>query len=1103
MTSKVLPEAAVPSQGFVDDGTPVDCGVTAENGANYTNNETGEPPVSYPPSRTVMLPDDVSDVSSAGSDNDENNDSSAFGDDTSCPSTDFDSGNQDGNQQRSKRLSVVSQLSGITDLGDTSIRDETPSYDVMFARKSFRRQRRPSIVDTRQLTVAERMIEKKFLQDFVDDKNERNNLIDRFEDFESRDYDWDESEILEDSKDWAMLFKQHMLKVNAVKLVSPLVSGEVGYDSQKNEMYGRTITKLNVKASALDVLAFLWDQGSKFNSMEPTRVLENKNPHNQVIHNVKNPPAPLRPREFLNRLIWKHDPIDDVYFLVYVPVNSHPKAPPNKMGHTTGKLTRVYTLTEDVPGECKVELCVKINFGSDVLPLWYITRKFFIPIALRGASDVQQYFAQLRTIDVLDVEDGKMLGVAFVCKAKYQPTKDRSRRNTSHGRGSAGKGTARRDTANINLNASPGDQVVVESSALVKAKKRANEVIANHRALRSFAKHYLWFNTLMAYVLEHKLRQPERVNTGLEQLHEEEAKRIGSALAITTITSISPTAAVDEWILKYPALQKLNDDEEWFRPLMDTIVVELLSDISWGLKLRVGVGAILSVMDILTDIYMIVFYLDEELGNSKGMALVTGVCIGVSTVLQLCFVVAQNKGNPRSLLQEALWVLIGVKPVIDAFRVGTGTAQKSHHIADPLTELIVTKCAEMFGESIPVGILQLAFELQKGTFAPSALLSIFVSACTTAFIASTMAYDMDSDPKSRKKDKKHFGYIPDSGEARAVSFMSMLCFKSCHVSMKFLGTAMLFCACTTAAEVLTLNTFVMLLVAEVLVYLLYKVIMCDFAYWYPLKGVSVWIISFIFRVVWKVIADYTALIHLSLPLDLGGVYYTFNTLYCHFSCYLWAYLYLTYAVVEEGGTKLEGDTVYPAMAVLTSLWLVSGLTFVKTMKPGYWRNFFSFVTAHQMVKDIFLTSEDPAIKVCIFEYNERYYMSIQNDLTRWVVENYQNWQKQAWFTPFIRSSIPANLVLKSKKPMLSANEYRAGEIGEENSDAVLANKKRGVLSQIPSIMDRKLTKRSSSVGPGSSSTFTTKTLNFGNHINTGADYNKASADDFLVYGDKR
>ena len=115
----------------------------------------------------------------------------------------------------------------------------------------------------------------------------------------------------------------------------------------------------------------------------------------------------------------------------------------------------------------------------------------------------------------------------------------------------------------------------------------------------------------MTEVIHHKLHKAATVSTPLAYMNDDDAIKIGQGLAIATITSISPSAAVDEWVLKYPAITKLNEEQMWFRPMMDTIVVELLSDISWGLKVRVGVGAVLSIADICTDVYMISFYLSE------------------------------------------------------------------------------------------------------------------------------------------------------------------------------------------------------------------------------------------------------------------------------------------------------------------------------------------------------------------------------------------------------------------------------------------------------------------------------------------------------------
>jgi len=100
--------------------------------------------------------------------------------------------------------------------------------------------------------------------------------------------------------------------------------------------------------------------------------------------------------------------------------------------------------------------------------------------------------------------------------------------------------------------------------------------------------------------------------------------------------------------------------------------------------------------------------------------------------------------------------------------------------------------------------------------------------------------------------------------------------------------------------------------------------------------------------------------------------------------------------------------------------------------------------------------------------------------------------------------------------MLSANEYRAGEIGEENSAAGASeegnnfNFKRLSLTPFggtPKARGRSGSNNGKPTGMARKgirqSTFTTETLNFGKHINTGAKATKkVTPEDFLLYGQK-
>ena len=70
--------------------------------------------------------------------------------------------------------------------------------------------------------------------------------------------------------------------------------------------------------------------------------------------------------------------------------------------------------------------------------------------------------------------------------------------------------------------------------------------------------------------------------------------------------------------------------------------------------------------------------------------------------LQLFVVVMQgSKRGKLYMAREILIVLTGVKPGVDALRVASGARQMEGTVMDPRTELVATKCCELFAESIP------------------------------------------------------------------------------------------------------------------------------------------------------------------------------------------------------------------------------------------------------------------------------------------------------------------------------------------------------------------------------------------------------------------
>ena len=91
-----------------------------------------------------------------------------------------------------------------------------------------------------------------------------------------------------------------------------------------------------------------------------------------------------------------------------------------------------------------------------------------------------------------------------------------------------------------------------------------------------------------------------------------EGETIGRGLAMALAANLTAEAAIDEWVLKYKALTELDREEAWFRPVLNVVTKKLLREVSWGLKTRLIMGAGLSVMDLATDVFVIVGYMGKE-----------------------------------------------------------------------------------------------------------------------------------------------------------------------------------------------------------------------------------------------------------------------------------------------------------------------------------------------------------------------------------------------------------------------------------------------------------------------------------------------------------
>ena len=107
-------------------------------------------------------------------------------------------------------------------------------------------------------------------------------------------------------------------------------------------------------------------------------------------------------------------------------------------------------------------------------------------------------------------------------------------------------------------------------------------------------------------------------------------------------------------------------------------------------------GAKLSLLDIITDIYMIYQYLTSEEEGQAIFGYINLAMVAVSLFIQLLTVYGQNrKKGMKKLAFETLTVVLFIKPAADAFRVASGAETEEGNAFDPMVELVCTKGVEM------------------------------------------------------------------------------------------------------------------------------------------------------------------------------------------------------------------------------------------------------------------------------------------------------------------------------------------------------------------------------------------------------------------------
>jgi hypothetical protein len=113
--------------------------------------------------------------------------------------------------------------------------------------------------------------------------------------------------------------------------------------------------------------------------------------------------------------------------------------------------------------------------------------------------------------------------------------------------------------------------------------------MATINVLRAASRKYRFLDELFVCVLRNKTKRSAvqaaySVTASLSSITSKEASLIGKSLVGLLMTNQTGSAAVEEFILTYPALTELDAEFLWFRPMLVAIADELMGKVAYGVK---------------------------------------------------------------------------------------------------------------------------------------------------------------------------------------------------------------------------------------------------------------------------------------------------------------------------------------------------------------------------------------------------------------------------------------------------------------------------------------------------------------------------------------
>lgn len=245
--------------------------------------------------------------------------------------------------------------------------------------------------------------------------------------------------------------------------------------------------------------------------------------------------------------------------------------------------------------------------------------------------------------------------------------------------------------------------------------------------------------------------------------------------------------------------------------------------------------------------------------------------------------------------------------------------------------------------------------------------------------------------------------MPDKALARAVCFISMMSLSFAHVLLLTFSFALL--AMTKTSWLLYF------LGIDMVLFFVYKIVRRDFYYFLNVEGLLRCICAIFSRIGAKIMANFTLMLQLRHPNEMGGLPFLFSIVYSLVGSFTSVYLYSTH---HENDDKLSQSTLQTVLGSLVAIWVVSLVSFALVIKREYLHTFYAADTSstYNRKEFLILREDQEAEKSGYLTLHPDVYKPWSDVVKKWTFENWKRWEeeKPALFTNGWIDGVPNDFI---------------------------------------------------------------------------------------------